>query len=83
MRRKRKSVSGKKYVKDIGGRRISFGARGYSISPGTSRGDSYCARSLGIQRKYPGSLRNRLSRQAWGCVGSKSVKSKAVKFKYL
>jgi hypothetical protein len=71
----------KKFTKTIGGKTIKFGAKGYSIAPGTEKGDSYCARSAGIKKCKNPPCANDLSRQAWGCVGKKSVKSKAVKFK--
>ena len=71
----------KKYSVKSGGRTIKFGAKGYSIAPGTKKGDAYCARSSGIKKcKGPGPCPNDLSRQAWGCVGKKSVKSRAKKF---
>ena len=30
---------------------VRYGAQGYSIAPGTSKGDSYCARSYGQIKK--------------------------------
>ena len=47
--------TGKKFSKTVRnpktGRKktVRYGAKGYSIAPGTKRGDSYCARSLGIR----------------------------------
>jgi hypothetical protein len=35
----------KKFKKTIDGKTVKFGAKGYSIAPGTEKGDSYCARS--------------------------------------
>lgn len=65
---------------------VRYGAKGYKIAPGTDRGDSYCARSLGIKKKLkktnpkkakdPNSPNN-LSRKKWGCVGKKSYKNKS------
>jgi hypothetical protein len=62
-------------------RTVSYGAKGYKIKPGTSAGDSYCARSYGISQKAgydcAGKDRNKpncLSRKKWHCHGKKSVK---------
>lgn len=65
---------------------VKYGAKGYKIKPGTSAGDSYCARSLGIKQdmiakggksaekaRDPNSPNN-LSRKKWKCKGSKSSK---------
>lgn len=62
----------KKYYKIVGGKKIGYGARGYRISPGTPRGDRYCARSYGQMKKFPKSATNpnsplRLSRAKWRC----------------
>jgi hypothetical protein len=75
----------KKFKTTINGKTIKFGAKGYSIAPGTKKGDSYCTRSAGIPKckSKTTTCPNELSRQAWGCVGNKSVKSKAKKFKRL
>jgi hypothetical protein len=70
----------KKYTATIGGKTRSFGAKGYSISPGTAKGDNYCARSSGIKKCADPPCANALSRKAWGCVGKKSYAEKAVKF---
>ena len=74
-----KPRKGKKFIKvTSSGKKVSYGAKGYSISPGTSKGDSYCARSAGIARKHPSAKNpdspNALSRKKWNCVGKKSVK---------
>jgi hypothetical protein len=74
-------MAAKKFKATINGKTRSFGAKGYSISPGTKKGDAYCARSSGIKKCKNPPCANALSRQAWGCVGKKSVKSKAKKFK--
>ena len=76
-------MAAKKFKTIINGKSRSFGAKGYSIAPGTKKGDSYCARSSGIKKCKNPPCANDLSRQAWGCVGKKSVKSKAKKFKRL
>lgn len=59
---------------------VKYGHRDYKIAPGTKRGDSYCARSLGIKKRLskeqqndPNS-KNNLSRRKWKCVGDKSMK---------
>lgn len=70
----------KKYTATINGKTRSFGAKGYSISPGTPKGDNYCARSSGIKKCADPPCANDLSRKAWGCVGKKSYASKAVKY---
>ncbi len=76
--------TGKKFSKTVRnpktGRKktVRYGAKGYSIAPGTKRGDSYCARSLGIKKRLskkkqndPNSPNN-LSRRKWKCSGAKS-----------
>jgi hypothetical protein len=61
---------------------IRYGLAGLSsdgkdrIRPGTSKGDSYCARSAKIKGDWkddPNSPNN-LSRKKWKCRGSKSMK---------
>ena len=71
-----------KKVKTKSGRTktVRYGAKGYSISPGTKKGDSYCARSAGQMKKNPKAAKNpnsplRLSRKKWKCSGSKSRRS--------
>ncbi len=71
----------KKVVQGEGGRKktVKYGQKGASIKPGTPKGDAYCARSAKIKGDWksdPNSPNN-LSRKKWGCVGSKSVKSRA------
>ena len=76
--------TGKKFSKTVRnpktGRKktVRYGAKGYTIAPGTKRGDSYCARSLGIKKRLskkkqndPNSPNN-LSRRKWKCSGAKS-----------
>lgn len=60
-------------------RKVRYGAQGYRIAPGTKRGDSYCARSLGDMKSEgmdcSGPDRNTpmcLSRRKWKCKGAKS-----------
>ena len=50
---------------------IQFGAKGYKASPGTKRGDNYCARSSGIKSKGVGA--NDFARMLWNCRGKKSM----------
>lgn len=61
-------------------RKVRYGASGYTIAPGTKRGDSYCARSLGDMKSEgmdcSGSDKNTpmcLSRKKWRCKGAKST----------
>ena len=56
---------------------VRYGAKGYSIAPGTSKGDSYFARSFGQMKKHPKAAKNpnsplRLSRAKWKCSEKKS-----------
>jgi hypothetical protein len=79
-------AKGKKSVKIVKNKatgrtkKVSYGQKGAKISPGTSRGDSYCARSLGIKKALPKSKQNdantpnNLSRRKWKCAGAKSMK---------
>jgi hypothetical protein len=59
-------------------RTVRYGQAGATVSPGTSRGDSYCARSAGIKSRLSKAKQNdpntpnNLSRKKWGCVGKKS-----------
>ncbi len=62
-------------------KKVRYGAKGYSISPGTKRGDSYCARSHGDMKSHnkdcSGKDRNTpmcLSRRKWKCKGKSSSK---------
>lgn len=55
---------------------VSHGQAGVTISPGSKRGDAYCARSAGIKGDWksdPNSPNN-LSRKKWKCRGKKSMK---------
>lgn len=58
---------------------IKYGHKDYTIAPGTSRGDSYCARSMGQMKKHPEAAKDpnsplRLSRRKWKCLGKYSKK---------
>ena len=60
-------------------RTVSYGQKGAKVKPGTSKGDSYCARSAGQMKKHPKAAKNpnsplRLSRKRWKCAGTKSKK---------
>jgi len=60
------------------GKKVSYGQQGASVKPGTSKGDSYCARSLGIKKGLSKKKQNNpntpnnLSRKRWKCSGAKS-----------
>ena len=68
------------------GKKVSYGQAGSAkgggprVKPGTSKGDSYCAISLGIKKRLSAEKRNNpntpnnLSRKRWRCVGAKSRK---------
>ena len=68
------------------GKKVSYGQAGNAkgggprVRPGTSKGDSYCARSLGIKTRLSKKKQNdpntpnNLSRKRWNCVGAKSKK---------
>jgi hypothetical protein len=93
---KKSPAKGKRFVKVVTNKKtgrkkkVSFGQAGKSkkgtdrIQPGTKKGNSYCARSLGIKKKMikkggaaakkardPNSPNN-LSRKKWKCVGKRS-----------
>ena len=95
-----KPSKGKRFVKVVKNkktgrkRKVSYGQAGKAkgggdrIRPGTSKGDSYCARSLGTKKKMikrggksakkardPNSPNN-LSRKKWKCKGAKSMRRK-------
>ncbi len=60
-------------------KKVRYGAKGYTIAPGTKKGDSYCARSLGDMKSEgmdcSGPDKNTpmcLSRKKWRCKGAKS-----------
>lgn len=81
-----KPAKGKKYSKTVTNpdtgrkKKVSYGAKGYRIAPGTSKGDSYCARSYGIKKglskdkQNDPNTPNNLSRKKWKCSGKKSTK---------
>ena len=75
-----KPAKGKARVKvTASGKRVSYGAKGASVKPGTSKGDAYCARSAGQMKKHSAAAKDpnsplRLSRKRWKCSGTKSRK---------
>ena len=78
-----KPSKGKKYAKRVAGKCKSYGAIGYKIAPGTSKGDSYCARSYGDMKSHGKDCSGKdrgtplcLSRQKWKCSGKYSRKGK-------
>lgn len=83
----KKPAKGKAKVKVTkSGKKVSYGQAGKAkdggprVKPGTSKGDSYCARSNGIkkalsaEKKNDPNTPNNLSRKRWKCKGSKSTK---------
>ena len=68
------------------GKRVSYGQAGKAkdgsrrVKPGSAKGDSYCARSLGIKKRLPKKKQNdpntpnNLSRKRWKCSGAKFKK---------
>ena len=83
----RKPAKGKAKVKvTASGKKVSYGQAGKAkdggsrVKPGTSKGDSYCARSAGIKKQLPKekandpNTPNNLSRKRWKCKGTKSSK---------
>lgn len=54
---------------------VHAGAKGFTISPGTKKGDNYCARSSGIKSSgNSGVTPNNVARAMWKCNGKKSRK---------
>ena len=59
------------------GRKVSYGAKGAKVKRGTSKGDSYCARSAAQKKRFPKAAKDpnsplNLSRKRWKCSGTKS-----------
>ena len=79
-----KPRAGKAKVKvTSSGKKVSYGQAkggGPRVKPGTSKGNSYCARSLGIKKRLSKKKQNdpntpnNLSRKRWKCSGAKSNK---------
>ena len=82
-----KPAKGKARVKvTASGKKVSYGQAGKAkgggprVKPGTSKGDSYCARSAGQMKKHSKAAKDpnsplRLSRKRWKCSGTKSRRS--------
>jgi len=73
----RSQAKGKKYVArpvDGKGGAINFGQQGATAKPGTTKGNSYCARSAGIKSSNKGAGANDFARMLWNCNGKKSMK---------
>jgi hypothetical protein len=69
----------KKWKTKCAGKVVKHGAKGYKIGKvGSVKQKSYCARSLGITRKFPSARKpcspNYLSRRKWGCKVTKLEK---------
>lgn len=84
-RTQKDTEDGKKYSKKVRDpetgrtRTVRYGAKGYTIAPGTDKGDRYCARSFGDMKSEgyncSGAERNTplcLSRAKWKCSGKTS-----------
>ena len=78
-----KPSKGKKYARRVKGKCVSYGAKGYKIAPGTSKGNSYCARSYGDMKSHGKDCSGKdrstplcLSRKKWKCSGKYSRKCK-------
>jgi hypothetical protein len=62
----------KKWTTPCNGKKVKHGAKGYRIGKvGSAKQKSYCARSLGITKKYPSARKtcspNYQSRRKWKC----------------
>ena len=61
--------------------KVKVTASGKKVRAGTSKGDSYCARSLGIKKRLSKEKQNdpntpnNLSRKRWKCSGATSRRS--------
>ena len=51
--------------KRVNGKRIGYGQKGASVKPGTSKGDSYCARSAGQMKAHPAAAKDSNSLCRW------------------
>lgn len=74
-----KPRQGKAKVKiTASGKKVSYGQKGAKVSPGTSKGNSYCSRSYAQLKKFKKAASDpnsplRLSRKRWKCKGKRSV----------
>jgi ribosomal protein S8E len=77
---KRSNRKNKKFMVNINGKTIHFGAKGFRIKPSTKSGDNFCARSYAIKDKDGNFTRNNKlsanywSRKIWRCKGKRSLK---------
>ena len=68
----------KKVIKTkTGTKTVRYGQKGATVSPGTAKGDSYCARRAGQMMAHPEAAADpnsplRLSRRRWRCSGKRS-----------
>lgn len=69
---KRSTRKDKKFMVDVKGKQVHFGAKGYRIDPLTKKADNYCTRSFGIKGKTDIMSPNFWSRLMWKCKGKKS-----------
>ena len=67
-----KPRKGKARARRVNGRCVSYGAKGARVSPGTKRGDAYCARSYAQMKKYGSTPAIAASRKRWKCSGKRS-----------
>lgn len=87
-RAQRDTEDDKKYSKKVRDpktgrtRTVRYGAKGYTIAPGTERGNNYCTRSFGQMKQHKmncaGTDKNTplcLSRAKWRCAGTNSTKT--------
>lgn len=82
---RKKPAKGKSKVKiTSSGKKVSYGQAGPAkgggprVRPGTSKGDAYCARSMGQMKDHPKAAADpnsplRLSRKRWACSGKLST----------
>ena len=77
---RRTPAKGKARVKITkSGKKVSYGAKGAKVKPGTKKGDAYCARSAKQMKRFPKAAKDpnsplRLSRKRWRCSGTNSRK---------
>tara|TARA_R100000908_G_C3647371_1_gene80761 strand:+ start:222 stop:479 length:258 start_codon:yes stop_codon:yes gene_type:complete len=72
-------AEGKAVRVKVDGKIRSVGQEGRTPQPGTSKADSYCARSAKIKKCKDPPCANDISRRRWKCRGDKSMSEKAVK----
>lgn len=79
---KNKPAKGKDKFKMVKGkngrmRKVSYGQKGVKVSPGTAKGNSFCARTAKIKGNWKKDRNspNAISRRRWHCQGKYSRKS--------